>query len=37
MSINIGDNNKIKNANIAERLEINDVNLLRNHFMKSIL
>jgi len=22
MSINIGDNNKIKNANIAERLEI---------------
>ena len=24
MSINIGDNNKIKNANIAEKLEIND-------------
>ena len=34
MSINIGDNNKIKNANIAEKLEIN---VLRNHFMKNIL
>ena len=27
MSINIGDNNKIKNANIAERLEINDATI----------
>ena len=32
MSINIGDNNKIKNANIAERLEINDDQSVKKSF-----
>ena len=32
MSINIGDNNKIKNANIAEKLEINDDQSVKKSF-----
>lgn len=36
MSINIGDNNKIKNTNITEKLEVNDNPLIKKSFLKNI-
>ena len=34
MSINIGDNNKIKNTNITEKLEVNDKPLIKKSFFE---
>ena len=34
MSINIGDNNKIKNTNIAEKLEVKDNPLIKKSFFE---
>lgn len=32
MSVNIGDNNKIKNSNIAEKIEVKDIPTTKKSF-----